>query len=307
MWRDILSLSRREQLGLAGLILILLVVVVLFYMKQPIAEIKVDQELDEWAYNVQLAAEVAESNSKKDTVFRFNPNTTSVKHLQLLGFSHLAIVNLIKYREAGGQIKSPDKLRQIYGVDSVLYEKLQEYIDLNVGLDRQEVKYTGRSTGNTYKKHEIPKGPVKEFVSGGVEMKIEINSADTAMFALLKGIGPVLSRRIVAYRNKIGGYYDVLQLSEVYGLSENVLSYNLPYLVVDKSLLQPLDLSRASLRKMKNHPYLDFYMAKEIYEARKNDALVSLDQFYNSSAFSKTDTAKLSMYFVVGKEESGEN
>lgn len=304
MWRDLLSLSRREQLGLVGLIGILFVVLALFFLSNPTKEVELDHELVEWSNNVRVA-EVIKQSKSKDTVFKFNPNSESIKRLQLLGFSNLAIVSLLKYREAGGVIKSPDKLSQIYGVDSILYKRLQKYIVL-------DIKRVGTGSKNKLENVSFNNSHTEEVNEGSAQadkprLIIEINSADTAMFALLKGIGPVLSKRIVSYRKKIGGYYAIKQLAEVYGLSQKVIDYNLPYLEVDESALQPMDVTSASLRQMKNHPYLDFYMAKEIYESRKEQQLDSIMQFSQSDAFANVDTAKLKRYFVVGKEASGEN
>jgi DNA uptake protein ComE-like DNA-binding protein len=306
MWRDLLSLSRREQLAFIGLIVILFAVLGLFFVKQPDVEREVDKELDDWASAVQVK-EAVERKPKIDTVFKFDPNTERVKRLQLLGFSNLAIVNLIKYREAGGYIKSPEKLKQVYGVDSMLYEKLQNYIDLDVKPLKQNVRQAYVFADNRSKNKFTAVDKKKKEEVSAPKMKIEINTADTAMFALLKGIGPVLSRRIISYRKRIGGFYLIQQLGEVYGLSQEVIDYNLPFLEVDDSYIQPMDISSASLKKMKSHPYLDYYMAKEIYEARRNNSLVNISQFYKSKTFLKTDTAKLNRYFVVGKEARGEN
>ena len=305
MWRDWLSLSRREQLGFVGLVVILFLVVGVIFMKRPVTEKEIDKQLLNWVESVRLSENVIKS--KKDTVFRFNPNTESVKRLQMLGFSNMAIVNLLKYREAGGVIKSPDKLKQIYGVDSMLFDKLKGYVALDVKQQKPKEKYGYVSSRGSFNKVQINRVDENEEVSDKVELQLEINTADTAMFALLKGIGPVLSRRIVAYRKKIGGYYSIQQLTEVYGLSQEVLDYNLPYLEVDETAMEPMDISTASLRQMKNHPYLDFYMAKEIYEARKAEQLISIMQFRESDCFQNADTSKLKRYFVVGKEASGEN
>ncbi|MCU4154449.1 helix-hairpin-helix domain-containing protein [Carboxylicivirga sp. A043] len=305
MWRDWLSLSRREQLGFIGLVVILFIVVGVIFKKRPVAEKEIDKQLLNWVESVRLSENVIKS--KKDTVFRFNPNTESVKRLQMLGFSNLAIVNLLKYREAGGVIKSPDKLKQIYGIDSMLFDKLKGYIALDIKQQKPKKKYEYASSRGSFNKVQINRVDENEEVSDRVDLQLEINTADTAMFALLKGIGPVLSRRIVAYRKKIGGYYSIQQLTEVYGLSQEVIDYNLPYLEVDETAMEPMDISTASLRQMKNHPYLDFYMAKEIYEARKAEQLISIMQFRESDCFQKADTSKLKRYFVVGKEASGEN
>ena len=62
---------------------------------------------------------------------------------------------------------------------------------------------------------------------------IYINQADSAQWASLPGIGPVLSRRIVRYRNRLQGFDSVAQLKKVYGLQPEVFDQIQPLLVLD--------------------------------------------------------------------------
>jgi competence ComEA-like helix-hairpin-helix protein len=72
-----------------------------------------------------------------------------------------------------------------------------------------------------------------------VTMRINLNRADSAELVKLYGIGPVLSKRIIKYRNSLGGkFQSVDQLKNVYGLSEETFNSIKPYLIVD-TLSQP--------------------------------------------------------------------
>jgi competence ComEA-like helix-hairpin-helix protein len=131
-------------------------------------------------------------------------------------------------------------------------------------------------------------------------MSIELNSADTTELALLKGIGPVLARRIVQYRQRIGGFYQLEQLLEVYGLSPIVLNENRPYLCVDKTLIVPVNINTASLKSLKEHPFIGFYKAREIIEYRKSKGKIDrLNDVYRLSSFADADTLILNCYLSV--------
>ncbi|WP_430810518.1 MULTISPECIES: helix-hairpin-helix domain-containing protein [unclassified Carboxylicivirga] len=308
MLRDLLTLSRKEQVAFLVLFVLLVIFAGAFFITRPVELTKVDEALVAWADSVRYI-EKASSYRQPDTVFYFNPNSEGVKNLQLLGFSDRTIINLIKYREAGGVFTHAEKLRKIYGMDSVLYARLAPYVK----VDQMPSKVS--ATARRVEKVSSPR-PVMQFVDSAskrkmkaptVDFQLEINSADTAMLALLKGIGPVLSARIVSYRKRLGGYYNIEQLDEVYGLSGEVVDRNRSYLLVDEGLIQPMDIGKASLRKMKNHPYLNFYMAREIYEARKAGQLESIMQFQNSAAFAGADMDKLRRYFVVMKADKAHN
>ena len=56
-----------------------------------------------------------------------------------------------------------------------------------------------------------------DYKSGGHKkiQAIDINTADSAAWVALNGIGPGFAKRIMTYREKLGGFYQVDQLKEV--------------------------------------------------------------------------------------------
>ena len=47
---------------------------------------------------------------------------------------------------------------------------------------------------------------------------VELNTADTTILKKVPGIGSTFARRIIKYRELLGGFYDVSQLAEVYDI-----------------------------------------------------------------------------------------
>ena len=110
---------------------------------------------------------------------------------------------------------------------------------------------------------------------------IELNAADTAELQQLWGIGPVLSARIVRYRNLLGGFTSKEQLREVYGLADSVYLRIAPQLSVDTSRLQRLDINTATYSQLLRHPYLDKHQVAAIVRLReKQGAFQSLDDLH---------------------------
>ena len=46
-------------------------------------------------------------------------------------------------------------------------------------------------------------------------IKVELNTADSAMLDAVRGIGPYYAKKILRYRELLGGYYSVEQLKEI--------------------------------------------------------------------------------------------
>lgn len=64
-----------------------------------------------------------------------------------------------------------------------------------------------------------------------VSFRIDINQADWAEFALLPGVGEVLAKRIVDYREEHGPFADLDTLREVRGIGPKTFEGVQPYLL----------------------------------------------------------------------------
>ena len=153
----------------------------------------------------------------------------------------------IKYLQKGGRFYQKTDLMKIYGIDSLTYQKLESYIDLD----------------------STPLLSHIEDLSNEFRFPININKATQADFEKLKDIGPVLSQRIIKYRKLLGGFNNIKQLSEVFGISDSVLNKNRNILQLDTSLLKKIDINRADFSMLCRHPYISIYDARAIITYRK--------------------------------------
>lgn len=97
---------------------------------------------------------------------------------------------------------------------------------------------------------------------------VELNSADTLTLQLLRGIGPTFARRIVRYRERLGGFYCVEQLREVYGMTDDRYQTLVPHLTVDTDSLRRIDINQVTVKELMRHPYVDPYLARDIIRYR---------------------------------------
>lgn len=98
---------------------------------------------------------------------------------------------------------------------------------------------------------------------------LDLNKCDSAALESLPGLGPVLSARIVRYRNLLGGYADVSQLKEVYGLPEETFDLVSGRLKADPDDVRKININKADYRQLIRLPYFERYEVTAILKYRE--------------------------------------
>ncbi|HNS16929.1 MAG TPA: helix-hairpin-helix domain-containing protein [Bacteroidales bacterium] len=132
---------------------------------------------------------------------------------------------------------------------------------------------------------------------------VEINTADSTALVRLPGIGPVLARRIIRYRESLGGYYAVDQLKEIYGMDTVALRRINSFLQVDGKAIRKMDLNAATFKELLRHPYLEYEHVKLIVHYRDNHHPVdSLEQLYEIKGLDPDLVRRLRPYLTIGSQ-----
>ncbi|MFM6942525.1 MAG: helix-hairpin-helix domain-containing protein [Aquirufa sp.] len=100
------------------------------------------------------------------------------------------------------------------------------------------------------------------------QQAIDINTADSAAWVALNGIGPGFAKRIITYRDKLGGFYQVDQLKEVYGLDSIWVKENKAILKVGAGVYRFLKINQVEWKDFR-HPYLPYGQSKVVLAYRK--------------------------------------
>ena len=208
---------------------------------------------------------------KEPQLFDFDPNTATKDELERLGFKPWQAENILKYRNKGGRFKQPSDITKMHGIDNDFAEKLMPYI-----------KIESQSQTASY------------------DILVNINTATAVDFQKLKGIGEAYSKRIVAYREKLGGFISVEQLREVYGMTDelyNSISYNLE---IGNEPIRTININTADFKTLVSHPYIDKNIASAIINYRDfAKTIKSTDELVKQKAISKSEYDKFAKYISV--------
>lgn len=181
------------------------------------------------------------------TPFPFNPNNLPEELWKKMGLNDKQIKSIKNFESKGGKFRSKEDFKKMYTISSQEYSILEPFIT-------------------------IPQDSVKKFTPKKTlfaKTVIELNTTDSIELQKVPGIGVGLSRRIINQRNKLGGFFAISQLEEVYGIDSARFQKIKPYITVDPSKIIKFNINTCEVKDLVKHPYLDLYMAKSIVVHRK--------------------------------------
>jgi competence ComEA-like helix-hairpin-helix protein len=125
---------------------------------------------------------------------------------------------------------------------------------------------------------------------------LDINRASIAEWQQLKGIGPAFAKRIVAFRDKLGGFYTVGQVAETFGLPDSTFQQIKPQLVPSQ-IVNKIKINTVSLEVLMTHPYIKRNIAQIILNYRaQHGPFAAPEDLYRIHALSKEAATKIIPY-----------
>lgn len=201
----------------------------------------------------------------------FNPNVVSIEQLKSVGVSDYAAKNWVKFVQAGAKLHSRADLEKIFGLES---ETIERIIPL-VMFPKKQPKY---------KKPQL--------------IPFDINTGSASDFASIPGIGKILSERIVKFRDKLGGFHDPLQLTEVYGIEDSIIIQKIDYLDVEVPV-KKINVNILSIEELSLHPYCTYHSAKLIANFRtQHGAFTKAQDLLEIRALDEQWVEKIKPYLI---------
>ncbi|RXQ97367.1 hypothetical protein EO244_00300 [Ancylomarina salipaludis] len=195
--------------------------------------------IDSTDYNrLEKFIHISPTKKSENQLFVFDPNTISEADWDRLGVQSYIVTRISKYLTKGGRFKKSEDLMAIYGFDSLKYKELLPFIRIETMKEAQIVK-------------------------------LDLNSADTNQLVVLPGIGSYFAKKIIDYRSKLGGFYNIYQLADIYGLRKSRVDSLSSYLLSDLEIQRFININTATVEELNAHPYISFREASDIIRLRK--------------------------------------
>lgn len=165
--------------------------------------------------------------------FRFDPNTVSEEDLCRLGFTVKQARAISHYRDKGGRFRRKGDFAKSFVVSDSVYRRLEPYIDIPL---------------------------------------LDLNTADSAAFDALPGIGGWFARKMVRHREALGGYSYTEQLMDIRGFDQDRFEGLRDLVTVCINHVTPYPLWKLPADSLRSHPYVgSMETARAIVLFRENN------------------------------------
>ena len=177
-------------------------------------------------------------------------DTASIRALAAIGFSKYQATIIFNYIQKGGTIYTRKDLAKIYSID-------QKTIDLT----QSKIIFSDSSNRKSHQK-------TKPLFVKKITKKVELNSCDSAALDSVFFMSSYLAGRIINYRNRIGGFFELTQIQLIYGIDSTVYAKISTHLSLDSANVIRIDLNKVTLEKLAQHPYIGYKLAKVMVNYR---------------------------------------
>lgn len=233
---------------------------------------------------------LVEMENRKPKKYPFNPNFITDYKGYTLGMTNEEIDRLLQYRKEDKWINSASDFKRVTGVSDSLLAELSPYFKFPDWVTNPKPK-------NNFKDYKSEKG----FSEKTFSQKIDLNKATEEQLQQVSGIGEALSKRIVAYREKLGGFSDDIQLHSVYGLDASVVQRTLNlFTVKTPKHISKINVNIASASDISTIPGISFEMAKKIWEYRRlREKINSIQELEKIEGMTERKLQLIQLYLSV--------
>jgi len=217
------------------------------------------------------AKALTDTKAANPVSFDFNPNNLPADKWKQLGLSEKQIAIIQHFEARGGHFYKNTDLQKIYGISPEEYKRLEPYIDI---------------PGAAYVSNKLKAGAT-----------IELNTADSAKLTEVRGIGPSFAMRVIRYRGRLGGFYHLEQLKEIYGVDSAKYAGIAGQLTVDAAAVSRIGINTVSFDALRQFPYLSYKQVNAIIQYRvQHGNYASINDMRNIAILSPDDIHKIEPY-----------
>ena len=275
--------KKQQQRGVLALLLCCVILQIAYFLVDVPSSSAFSQERV-MALQEQIdSLKVQESEKEKQyALSSFNPNFISDYKAYILGISAEELSRLQSFREMGKYVNSAKEFQAVTQVSDSLLATIEPLMKFPDWVTKKKENY-----------HSYEKKTEKI-------IKKDLNTASIEDLLPVRGIGEKLADRIIKYRVKVQGFSSKKQLSEIYGLSEDVITEVWKYFeLLSMPEIIKLNINEVSKKELSKVPYLSYKEVDDVLIFRSERKTInSLDEL-KSIGFTPEKIEQLGWYLKV--------
>jgi competence ComEA-like helix-hairpin-helix protein len=295
-----LTFSKKQRYGIFLLLLIIIILQGVYFFVDFTSDdyLKDHKELVEFQSEID-SLRLVEIENRKPKIYPFNPNFITDYKGYTLGMTSEEIDRLLMFRSQDKWVNSAKEFQQVTKVSDSFLETIASYFKFPEWVSNPKPDGASKNypVDNFSEQASWRKGKTFLNAPKTYEQKQDLNSASASQLQKVFGIGEAFSKRIVAYRDKYGGFIADVQLQEVYGLSTEVIErITEQFTVKTPRQIEKINLNTATIEQLVTIQYIDYEIAHHIIEQRTlREGYKSFDELMKVKSFpiNKIDIIKL--------------
>jgi len=223
----------------------------------------------------------------------FDPNTLTAEGWEARGVPHFVAQRMVKYKEAAGSFKDKAKIKQMYGLEDSVYQRLAPFMQLPEEAPRRGAAFAKKDAGQDGAPSRFPRKPrhLQPF---------DLNAADTTQLMQIRGIGRWKALAVVKERNLLGGFINEKQLNDIWSFKEapDLVDSVRKYTFVAPGFVpKQVPINSASFDEMCFHPCIRKPLARAIVAFRnQHGPFKTVDDLKQIAFLKAEDLEKLRPY-----------
>ena len=259
--QTLLSYSKSQRIGIIVLfVLIFICQGFYFFSNFKSVENNGDEKVQWLSYQKEIDSLKILKSNYKPTIYPFNPNFITDFKGYKLGMSVTEIDRLLAFRKQNKFVNSAEEFQAVTKVSDSLLKAISPYFKFPDWVKNK--KNFSSSFGK------------KDFSKTEKKISLDINNASQEDLMKIYGIGEGLSKRILEQKEKFGAFVSMEQMSDVWGLSpEVIIKLNESFFVKNTTNQKKIKINSATIKELSQFPYFRYALAKEIvtYRSMNND------------------------------------
>jgi DNA uptake protein ComE-like DNA-binding protein len=279
--------TKEQRTGVFFLFTIIITLQLVYFFVDFTSATADDPEKQKWL-SLQSEIDSMKTNFENKTlkIHLFNPNFITDYKGYKLGMSVEEIDRLLNFRKENKYVNSSKEFQNVTKVSDSLLNVIAPFFKFPdwVNKSKESNKFKNFSNQAFAKKEKI--------------VPLDINQASKEDLIKIYGIGEAISLRILKLKENLGGFVSMDQMSDVWGLSPEVVDdLNIHFKVLAQPKIKKLAINNASLKELSHFFYFRYPLAKEIVTYRSmNGDIRNIEDLTKIKGFSVDKANVIALY-----------